>query len=129
MSRPLSNKLLNWLNVAASQVQKGLAENALRLLDARAANRFRGDIEPLDTVAGHIPGAVNVPFQDNIDALGKFLAPEILRTQYLETISGFSPAATVAMCGSGVTACHNILAAVHAGMEIFAVSLLCNGLY
>jgi thiosulfate/3-mercaptopyruvate sulfurtransferase len=84
------------------------------LLDARPAERFRGDVEPLDPVAGHIPGATNRFFKDNLAADGRFKPAEVLRRSF-EAYGG-SPQETVQQCGSGVTACHNLLAMTHAGL-------------
>jgi thiosulfate/3-mercaptopyruvate sulfurtransferase len=88
----------------------------VRLIDARAAERFRGEVEPLDPVAGHIPGAVNRPFKDNLDAQGRFLPPEALREAFAPLLAGGTPIDVVHQCGSGVTACHNLLAMEHAGL-------------
>ena len=86
------------------------------LVDARAADRFAGQNETLDPVAGHIPGARNHPFMGNLDAQGRFLPAATLRTRWLETLRGQSPSKAIAMCGSGVTACHNLLALEVAGL-------------
>ena len=86
------------------------------LIDARADERFRGDVEPLDKVAGHIPGAINVPYEDNLDFSGEFMSDEALRELYLAALNSIAPDQVVQMCGSGVTACHNILAMEHAGL-------------
>jgi len=86
------------------------------LVDARAADRFAGQNETLDPVAGHIPGASNHPFMRNLDARGRFLPAATLRAQWLETLRGQEPAKAIAMCGSGVTACHNLLALEVAGL-------------
>jgi thiosulfate/3-mercaptopyruvate sulfurtransferase len=86
------------------------------LLDARAAPRFRGDVEPLDRVAGHVPGARNRPYADNL-ADGRFKSPEALRREFEAALEGRDPARLVAMCGSGVTACHHLLAMEHAGLR------------
>lgn len=88
----------------------------VRLFDARAGERFRGDVEPLDTAAGHIPGALNRFFRDNLAADGRFKPAAELRADF-ETLLGHHPAtAAVHQCGSGVTACHNLLAMEHAGL-------------
>jgi thiosulfate/3-mercaptopyruvate sulfurtransferase len=87
------------------------------LIDARAAARFRGDVEPLDPVAGHIPGASQRFFQDNLASDGCFKSPEVLRDAFEALGCGISDAAVVHQCGSGVTACHNLLAMAHAGMD------------
>lgn len=89
---------------------------AQRLVDARAAPRFRGEVEPLDPVAGHVPGAVNRPFADNLDASGRFKSPDVLRAEWARVLGDVTPAHVVHMCGSGVTACHNLLAMEHAGL-------------
>ncbi len=97
------------LDVAALQAQQG--ERCI--IDARAGERFRGEVEPLDPVAGHIPGARNRFFKDNLQADGRFKPAAELRAAF----SAFSPAsAVVHQCGSGVTACHNLLAMEHAGL-------------
>jgi len=84
------------------------------LIDARTEARYRGDVEPIDRVAGHIPGAVCLPFEGNLDASGRFLSAADLRARFdrLPTTSR----ELVCYCGSGVTACHNILAMRHAGL-------------
>ncbi|MGP1676842.1 MAG: sulfurtransferase [Burkholderiales bacterium] len=86
------------------------------IIDARAEVRFTGFIEPLDKVAGHIPGSLNLPFEDNLDMRGNFLKPEELRAQYESLLHGAPPGEVIHMCGSGVTACHNLLALEIAGM-------------
>ncbi|HET7922097.1 MAG TPA: sulfurtransferase [Gammaproteobacteria bacterium] len=88
-----------------------------RLLDARAAERFQGRNETLDPVAGHIPGAVNLPYTGNVDNNGRFKSPEALRVRFGAGLSGLPPQQAVCMCGSGVTACHNLLAMEHAGLH------------
>ncbi|CAN5310478.1 sulfurtransferase [soil metagenome] len=85
------------------------------VLDARAAERYRGEVEPLDPVAGHIPGAVNVPFSENLDGRGLFRAPPTLWRRYAPL--GVDQQA-IAYCGSGVTACHTLLAIEHAGLGL-----------
>jgi len=99
--------------VTAEQVQQELASGTV-LLDARAEERFEGLVEPLDKVAGHVPGAINRPFEDNLEVNGVFLSPEDLKGEY-DAQLGDAP--VIHMCGSGVTACHNILAMVHAGLN------------
>lgn len=87
---------------------------AWTVLDARAPERFRGDVEPLDPVAGHIPGAVNRCFKDNLGSDGRFRPVEDLRRDFAPWSA--APARVVHQCGSGVTACHNLLAMAHAGL-------------
>jgi thiosulfate/3-mercaptopyruvate sulfurtransferase len=94
-----------------------VANGDWRLIDARAPERFRGDVEPLDKVAGHIPGAVNHFYKHNLDEAGLFLPPGELRAHLGAVIGDASPEHVVAYCGSGVTACHNLLALEHAGMH------------
>jgi thiosulfate/3-mercaptopyruvate sulfurtransferase len=104
--------------VTSAQIEHQLAVGAAEplLLDARTAPRFRGEAEPIDPVAGHIPGARNLPLQDNLDPDGTFRPPAALRTLYLAALSGHRPQDVAAMCGSGVTACHNLLAMELAGL-------------
>jgi thiosulfate/3-mercaptopyruvate sulfurtransferase len=87
-----------------------------RLIDARAAERFRGDVEPLDTAAGHIPGALNRFFKDNLDGTGRFKPAAQLRAEFAPLLGPAGAAEVVHQCGSGVTACHNLLAMEHAGL-------------
>jgi thiosulfate/3-mercaptopyruvate sulfurtransferase len=87
------------------------------LVDARGAERFAGRNETLDPVAGHVPGARNLPFLGNLGADGKFLDSETLRRRWGTMLGSLPPSALVAMCGSGVTACHNLLALEHAGFS------------
>jgi thiosulfate/3-mercaptopyruvate sulfurtransferase len=89
------------------------------LLDARDPPRFRGDVEPIDPVAGHIPGAVCSPFSANLNAAGAFKSPEELRAKFNEAAKATQP--VVCYCGSGVTACHNILAMTIAGLPMPAL--------
>ena len=89
---------------------------AVCVLDARAAERFRGDTEPLDPVAGHIPGALNRNFKDNLQPDGRFKSPAALRAELEPLVAGRAPADVVQQCGSGVTACHNLLALEAAGL-------------
>lgn len=86
------------------------------LIDARAAPRYRGEVEPIDRVAGHVPGAANRPFTDNLQADGRFKSPAELRQEFRTVIGDHAPEHVVHMCGSGVTACHNLLAMEHAGL-------------
>lgn len=92
-------------------------DKRLQLMDARTRERFRGDAEPIDPVAGHIPGAFNLPLQDNLDSDGSFKSAETLRSMYVAAFAGRPPDSMVAMCGSGVTACHNLLAMEIAGLH------------
>ncbi|MGH6645303.1 sulfurtransferase [Aquabacterium sp.] len=88
----------------------------MQLVDARAPDRFRGENETLDPVGGHIPGAINRFFQLNLGADGRFKSPHLLRQEFTSLL-GSQPLHTVVhQCGSGVTACHNLLAMEHAGL-------------
>lgn len=101
----------------AEEVARGLERREIVLVDARAADRFAGRNETLDPVAGHVPGARNHPFARNLDSDGRFLPPQELGRLWRETLGGASPEAVVSMCGSGVTACHNLLAMERAGLH------------
>ena len=102
--------------VETPQVEVALTTGALLLIDARGAERYRGDVEPLDPVAGHIPGAVSRPFTANLGAEGRFRPPSALRDEFAAIVAGRPLDAVVHQCGSGVTACHNLLAMEIAGM-------------
>jgi thiosulfate/3-mercaptopyruvate sulfurtransferase len=86
------------------------------LIDSRDPARYRGDVEPLDPVAGHIPGAVNYCWKENLDGQGRFLGPATLRARIDRLLAGTPSREAVFYCGSGVTACHNLVAVVHAGL-------------
>jgi thiosulfate/3-mercaptopyruvate sulfurtransferase len=88
-----------------------------RLVDARAPERYRGDVEPLDKVAGHIPGAANHFYKHNLDEAGLFLPPGELRGHLAAVVGDVPPDHVVSYCGSGVTGCHNVLALEHAGLH------------
>ena len=96
---------------------EALKDQRRLLVDARAEERFTGAVEPLDPVAGHVPGAINHPFAANLSADGRFLPPDELERRWLARLAGAEPAKVIAMCGSGVTACHNLLALELAGLN------------
>ncbi|MEJ1960257.1 MAG: sulfurtransferase [Gammaproteobacteria bacterium] len=103
--------------VTTAQLQKTLAaENAL-LIDARGADRFAGENETIDPVAGHVPGATNHPFSKNVDSRGHFHSAEELHRQWTEALESRPATEAIAMCGSGVSACHNLLALEIAGLK------------
>ena len=79
------------------------------LIDARMPERFNGHVEPLDSKAGHIAGSLNRPYVDNLEENGYFKSPEKLRKEFLEILNNTNPASVVHMCGSGITACHNLV--------------------
>lgn len=90
--------------------------SAVLLVDSRDPARYRGETEPLDRVAGHIPGAINHFWKDNLDETGCFKSPDQIRKEFLVFLGDTPSSETVFYCGSGVTACHNLLAAAHAGL-------------
>lgn len=98
-------------------VENELTNQSSTVIDVRDAYRYRGESEPIDLVAGHIPGAINIPFSENLDENGNFLSPEILREKYSKLLEG-KPENLIIHCGSGVTACHTILALDYAGFKI-----------
>jgi thiosulfate/3-mercaptopyruvate sulfurtransferase len=102
--------------VDAREVEAIRADRAWLLIDARAADRYEGRNETIDPVGGHIPGAVNRFWQDNLDGDGRFKPPERLRTEFLALLQGRAPSQLVAQCGSGVTACHHLVALERAGL-------------
>ncbi|MBF6986834.1 MULTISPECIES: sulfurtransferase [Cupriavidus] len=102
--------------VDAADLLDNLGRAALLVVDARAPDRFRGENETLDPVGGRIPGAVNRFFKDNLDAQGRFKSPETLRAEFGAVLGQRAPAQAVMQCGSGVTACHNLLALEAAGL-------------
>ncbi len=106
------------LLVSAEKLQQRLGQPALTLLDARGLPRFRGEVEPIDPVAGHIPGAQCAAFTDNLGADGRFLPAEQLKQRFAAKLGDRSPTELVAYCGSGVTACHNLFALCLAGYPL-----------
>ncbi len=102
--------------VDADYVRAFLHASRLYLIDARSPDRFRGENETIDPVGGHIPGAVNRFFRDNLQADGRFKPAAELRTEWLAILAGRAPEQVVHQCGSGVSACHNILAMELAGL-------------
>jgi thiosulfate/3-mercaptopyruvate sulfurtransferase len=102
--------------VTTVDLQQALRDPNVLLVDARAKERYAGQVEPIDSVAGHIPGAVNHPFAANLDADSRFLPAEELRRRWQQLLAGRQPTQVIAMCGSGVTACHNLLSLEIAGL-------------
>jgi len=115
-ARPDPRMLASGNEVAAAALSGALTRGQQLLVDARSADRFAGENETIDPVAGHIPGARNHPFAGNIDAHGRFLEAGQLRRSWDNTLRGVPPPRLIAMCGSGVTACHNLLALEVAGL-------------
>lgn len=117
MSESIKNQ--NWLlpQVTLEDVESELTSFSATVIDVRDAYRFKGESEPIDLMAGHIPGAINIPFSENLDEEGNFLKPEILKEKYQKLLQN-KPEKLIIHCGSGVTACHTILALAHAGFDI-----------
>lgn len=121
LPRPQPNSFRAYLDssqwLSAEAVENALARNDIMLIDARAPERYRGLQEPIDPVAGHVPKAVNRPFQANLQASGEFLPTTQLREQFQQLLGSRPAEQVVQMCGSGVTACHNVLAMEVAGLS------------
>lgn len=109
----------NWLLPVSTleDVENKLINGSVTVIDVRDSYRYKGESEPIDLVAGHIPGAINIPFSENLDENGNFLKPEILKEKYSQIFKN-NHEKLIIHCGSGVTACHTILALVYAGFEI-----------
>lgn len=107
----------NELLVDTVEVDFARRERCSLLIDARPEQRFAGELEPLDKVAGHIPGAVNWVYEENLDFDGTYLPAEELKEAYLKLMHGLKPQQVIHTCGSGVTACHNMLAMEIAGLH------------
>jgi thiosulfate/3-mercaptopyruvate sulfurtransferase len=103
--------------IGTAVLEQRLADPAFLLIDARAAERYAGTVEPIDAVAGHIKGAVNHPFSANLGADGRFLPAPMLRQAWESRLAGRNPTQVTAMCGSGVTACQNLLSLEVAGLR------------
>jgi thiosulfate/3-mercaptopyruvate sulfurtransferase len=99
-----------------TKVAQNLGLETQTVIDARAAARYRGEVEPLDPVAGHIPGALNRPFNQNLNAEGFFKSPEVLCQEFNDLLAGRDPSTVVHHCGSGVSAVPNVLAMAIAGL-------------
>jgi thiosulfate/3-mercaptopyruvate sulfurtransferase len=105
------------LLVMADEVATRIQQADWRIVDARAPERYAGEVEPLDPVAGHVPSAINQPFVRNVDSNGRFLDASVLQQQFAQLLGDIEPIQVVNMCGSGVTACHNVLAMEIAGLQ------------
>jgi len=116
--RPASSREA-WLRPLADldEVARRLEDPAWKVLDVRSRERWRGEVEPLDPVKGRIPGTVNLPYTENLDAAGRFKDPAALRQQYQALLGQVPPERLVVHCGSGVTACHTLLALELAGLD------------
>jgi thiosulfate/3-mercaptopyruvate sulfurtransferase len=111
--------VLAWVRDTADidEVERARAAADRRVIDVRAAFRFRGEGEPIDPIAGHIPGARNAPYADNLRPDGSFKSADELRALLTAALDGIPPERTIVHCGSGVTACHTLLAMERAGMR------------
>ena len=114
--RPFRGAPVTGMVVNANEVAALARRSDWRLVDARAPERYRGEIEPIDRVGGHIPGAVNHFFKRNLANDGTLLVPEPLRAGLRQVTDDVAPDHIVCYCGSGVTACQNLLALEHAGL-------------
>lgn len=104
--------------VKIEEVDQLKKQKNFKIIDVRSPERYRGESEPIDLIAGHIPGAINIPYETNLDQNGLFLAPEVLKQKYIKALENTPSGEAVFHCGSGVTACHSILATAYAGLEI-----------
>jgi thiosulfate/3-mercaptopyruvate sulfurtransferase len=107
----------HWPTVDVAFVDKVRNDPQWKVLDVRSEPRYRGETEPIDPVAGHIPGAVNLPFQKNVEHWGRFKPAKQLQAQYAKLLDGTPPSHLIVHCGSGVTACHTLLALNAAGYD------------
>lgn len=103
--------------VGSTELLDRVGKDDTLIVDARAAVRYRGEQEAIDPVAGHVPGAFNLPLEGNLTPAGQFLPPAALRERFAAVLQGRPPAEIIHMCGSGVTACHNLLAMEAAGLS------------
>lgn len=110
----------DWILPMANIIEVDLASETgnQTIVDVRDANRFAGFTEPIDLIAGHIPGAINIPFTDNLDENGLFLDPPVLKNHYEKQLGNKSAENVIVHCGSGVTACHTLLAMDYAGLQL-----------
>lgn len=113
-SHPVRSWTLGTVNM--DEVAGGLAHKSSLVIDVRQAERYRGEIEPIDLIAGHIPGAINVPYAENLGKDGKFLPSEVLREKYQKLLDENPDRELIVHCGSGVSACHTLLALEIAGL-------------
>lgn len=115
---PLIQKKQWLLPVSSLEVvENELKNDSSTVIDVRDTYRYKGESEPIDLVAGHIPGAINIPFSENLDENGNFLSPEVLKEKYSQLLKD-KPEHLIIHCGSGVTACHTILALDYAGFPV-----------
>jgi thiosulfate/3-mercaptopyruvate sulfurtransferase len=104
-----------WPIASIDEVEKVAELPSHTVIDVREAFRYNGESEPIDLIAGHIPGAINFPFTENLDENGLFLAPEVVKEKYNAILEKSSTENTIVHCGSGITACHTLLTMYSAG--------------
>jgi thiosulfate/3-mercaptopyruvate sulfurtransferase len=107
-----------WSTIDLGGMDEMIQKDNFLIIDVRESQRFKGETEPIDLVAGHIPGATNIPFTTNLDENGLFLSPEELKTKYQKAFENIPDENRVVHCGSGVTACHTLLAMAIADLPI-----------
>lgn len=110
----------NWTlpTVTKEEVKEFSKDQKFVVIDVRDESRYAGKTEPIDLIAGHIPGAKNIPYSENLDQKGHFLSPQEINEKYVSKLAGYEPENIIIHCGSGVTACHTILALDYAGFGI-----------
>jgi thiosulfate/3-mercaptopyruvate sulfurtransferase len=110
----------NWLwpTIDLQGMDAMIQKDDFLIIDVRESFRYRGESEPIDLIAGHIPGATNIPFMENLDENGFFLSPEELKAKYQKSFENTLPENRVVHCGSGVTACHTLLSMAIADLPI-----------
>lgn len=108
----------HWHTADIDEVAKAASDASYIVVDVRDGARYRGETETIDAVAGHIPGAVNIPYATNLDADGLLLPPLELRDKYMAELGTVPPENAIVHCGSGVTACHTLLAMAYAGLPV-----------
>lgn len=115
-----SYNVSNWQLPLATinEVEISSKSNSKIIIDIRETQRYQGIIEPIDLVAGHIPGAINIPFTTNLDTNGQFLPPDVLKLHFRTILKDTPPTDVIVHCGSGVTACHTLLAMAYAGIQL-----------
>lgn len=113
-------KIENWMLPLADivEVERVSRDADHMVIDVRSSERYHGETEPIDLIAGHIPGAINVPFTTNLDTNGLYLSPKALKANYEKFFNRVGQENIIVHCGSGVTACHTLLAMAHAGLEL-----------
>lgn len=120
INKAASYQVDNWkLPIAEMDEVENVSQDKNHIvIDVRETSRYNGETEPIDLIAGHIPGAINIPFTENLDENGLFLPPNELKEKYKKIFQNTEPKNIIVHCGSGVTACHSLLAIAYAALEI-----------